>query len=40
MSKIEEKCKQKGVRLTDQRSLIAKLCLIQKKHMDQKTIQM
>ena len=40
MSIIEEKCKQKGVRLTDQRKVIAKFYLSPKKFMDQKIIQM
>ena len=40
MNTIEKKCKEKGVRLTDQRKLLLKLCLSQKKNMEQKIIQM
>jgi len=34
MSKIEDKCKQKGVRLTDQRRLIAKVMSQSSDHPD------
>ena len=34
MSKIEEKCKKKGVRLTDQRKLIAKVMSESTDHPD------
>ena len=40
MSIIEEKCKQKGLRLTDQRKVIAKILSESKKFTDQKIIQM
>ena len=40
MSNIEEKCKAKGVRLTDQRRIIAKVMSDSKKNMVQKIIQM
>jgi len=40
MSIIEEKCKQKGVRLTDQRKVIAKVLQSQKRYMVLKIIQM
>ena len=34
MSKIEDKCKQRGVRLTDQRRLIAKVMSLSSDHPD------
>ena len=40
MSKIEEKCKEKGVRLTDQRKVIAKVLSESKELYGQKIIQM
>ena len=40
MNSIEEKCKEKGVRLTDQRKVIAKVLSGPKKFMAQKIIQM
>ena len=40
MSIIEEKCKQKGVRLTDQRKVIAKILSESKEFMDLKIILM
>ena len=40
MSIIEEKCKEKGVRLTDQRKVIAKVLSESKRSMDLKITRM
>ena len=39
MSKIEEKCKEKGVRLTEQRRIIAKVISDSKETLVQRTTQ-